>query len=405
MNKLKSFFLSKEWKLLWSFYIFDFLFSATAFYMPIYVLFFQNQGISIAEIGLIFIAYRVSKIIFEIPTGVIADVYGRKFSTILGSLLTYIIWVLISFSSNFESILILYIVMGFSFTFISGAQDAWIYDWLKYNRSKKLYTRYVSRSTMINSLGYIISPLIGGFLAKIISLNYILLITGIFGIIFSLLWIPIKNENFYRKKIIKKSDFWKTFREALSFIKKTPLFLYLIIGATSYSILYSVWELIEQPFLFSIGNSYELIGIIIAIMAFLGFISPIISMKLENKFSNIDKILFFDFIAYSLFISIYFLRETSFYIIISVLLLAWLFHNIPGPFFRTELNKLMPSKVRATVLSFNGILYSLAFIIGLSLSSLLSNLYGIAAPLLILIPNSIYGIFFFFLYRLKSKAS
>jgi len=202
MNKLKSFFLSKEWKLLWSFYIFDFLFSATAFYMPIYVLFFQNQGISIAEIGLIFIAYRVSKIIFEIPTGVIADVYGRKFSTILGSLLTYIVWVLISFSSNFESILILYIVMGFSFTFISGAQDAWIYDWLKYNRSKKLYTRYVSRSTMINSLGYIISPLIGGFLAKIISLNYILLITGIFGIIFSLLWIPIKNENFYRKKII-----------------------------------------------------------------------------------------------------------------------------------------------------------------------------------------------------------
>jgi len=139
-------------------------------------------------------------------------------------------------------------------------------------------------------------------------------------------------------------------------------------------------------------------------MASLGFISPIISMKLENKFSNIDKILFFDFIAYSLFISIYFLRETSFYIIISVLLLAWLFHNIPGPFFRTELNKLMPSKVRATVLSFNGILYSLAFIIGLSLSSLLSNLYGIAAPLLILIPNSIYGIFFFFLYRLKSKS-
>ncbi len=198
--------------------------------------------------------------------------------------MTYIVWVLISFSSNFESILILYIVMGFSFTFISGAQDAWIYDWLKYNRSKKLYTRYVSRSTMINSLGYIISPLIGGFLAKIISLNYILLITGIFGIIFSLLWIPIKNENFYRKKIIKKSDFWKTFGESLTFIKKTPLFLYLIIGATSSSILYSIWELIEQPFLFSIGSSYELIGIIIAIMASLGFISPIISIKLENKF-------------------------------------------------------------------------------------------------------------------------
>jgi len=404
MNKLKSFFESKEWKLLWSFYIFDFLFAATAFYMPIYVLFFQDQSISIAQIGLIFIAFRVSKIIFEIPTGVIADIYGRKFSTILGLFLTYVGWVLISFSTNFESILILYMFIGFSFTFISGAKDAWVYDWLKYNRSKNLYTRFISRSSMIKSIGYIISPLIGGFLAKILSLNYILLITGIFGIVFSLLWIPIKNEKFYRKKIIKKSDFWKTLREALFFIKNTHLFLYLIIGATSYSILYSIWELIEQPFLFSIVSSYELVGIIIASTAFINFISPIISMNLENKFSNIDKILFFDVIAYLLFISIYFLRETSFYIIISVLLLAWLCHNVTGPFFNTELNNLMPSKVRATVSSFNGIMYSIFFIIGLSLSSILSNLYGIAAPLLILIPNSIYGLFFFFLYRSKLKS-
>jgi len=85
-------------------------------------------------------------------------------------------------------------------------------------------------------------------------------------------------------------------------------------------------------------------------------------------------------------------------------LLAWLCHNVTGPFFNTELNNLMPSKVRATVSSFNGIMYSIFFIIGLSLSSILSNLYGIAAPLLILIPNSIYGLFFFFLYRSKLKS-
>ena len=402
-NKLRLFFHSKEWKLLWSFYTFEFLWGLTAIWMPIYVLFFQERGVSLGQIAIVFIAYRIGKLIFEVPTGVVADVYGRKFSTLLGVVLTYLVWIAMAFSSGFEAILVLYFLMGVFVTLVTGAEEAWAYDWLKYNKSENLFTKLNSRGQMIAGAGYMIAPLIGGLLATKIALSSIIIISGILGVVITGLRVPVKDEHFVRGPHVKRSDFWLTLTSGMNFVRKTPLYLYLIVAATSTVIVYTVWKVIEQPFLFSIGVSYELIGIVISAMALTSILAPMISLRMENTLSNIDNILVFGTIGSLLFISVYFIRNNSLTLVIPILLFAWLFDNVTTPFFLTETNKLVPSKVRATVGSVRNMFYSTAHLIGLVLVGIISEVFGVAAPILLIIPAGLYGTGFYLLYRSKIK--
>ena len=402
-NKLRLFFHSKEWKLLWSFYTFEFLWGLTAIWMPIYVLFFQERGVSLGQIAILFIAYRIGRLIFEVPTGVIADMYGRKFSTLIGIFLSYLVWIAMAFSSGFEAILVLYFIMGVFETLITGAEEAWTYDWLKHNKSENLYTKYTSRAQIIAGAGYMIAPIIGGLLATKIALGSIIIISGVLGLVITGLRVPIKDEHFVRGPHIKYSDFWRTLTSGMTFVKNTPLYLYLIIGGTSSSIVYALWSVIEQPFLFSMGVSYELIGLVISAMALMVMVGPMISLKMENKLSNIDNILVFSALSSLLFISVYLLRNNSLTLVIPILLLGWLANNVIGPFFLTETNKLVPSKVRATVGSVRNMFYSTAHLIGFVLVGIISELFGVAAPILILIPAGLYGTGFYLLYRSKIK--
>jgi len=107
-----SFFKKGELRLLWPFY-FDALFISMLFLYPIfYVLYFREIGFSLVQIGLFGSAYGLAMLIFEIPTGAIADIWGRKISTILGWFLAGIAMIAVVFTNNFYAILALFFIRG-----------------------------------------------------------------------------------------------------------------------------------------------------------------------------------------------------------------------------------------------------------------------------------------------------
>ena len=75
-----------ELKNLWPFYVHSLVFNISKVIMPFYVLYFLGIGFSFFQIALIGSIRSVVSVAFEVPTGVIADRYGRKFSVILGYL-------------------------------------------------------------------------------------------------------------------------------------------------------------------------------------------------------------------------------------------------------------------------------------------------------------------------------
>ena len=91
-----------ELKLLWPFYLEAFLGTLLFITPPFMVAYLLNLGFTASKIGVLMALAPLAAFIFEIPTGAIADLYGRKISTILGWLLEGILqnWAIRSESSE-----------------------------------------------------------------------------------------------------------------------------------------------------------------------------------------------------------------------------------------------------------------------------------------------------------------
>ena len=94
----------------------------------ILTLYFQHHGISFYKIGLIMSAYQLSQLIFEVPTGVIADRYGNKKSVLLSIVCNLISLSIYIYLSDYISYIIAIIIFGIGQTLVSGALDALIID-------------------------------------------------------------------------------------------------------------------------------------------------------------------------------------------------------------------------------------------------------------------------------------
>jgi MFS family permease len=97
----------------------------------IWVLYLSFRGMSLVEIGLIESVYHITGILFELPTGAIADVYGKKFSVLLGRILSVISCLLMITASSFWGFAIAFMLASASMNLNSGAAEALVYDSLK----------------------------------------------------------------------------------------------------------------------------------------------------------------------------------------------------------------------------------------------------------------------------------
>ena len=80
------------------------------------------------QLVLVGTALEATIFLFEVPTGVVADTFSRKRSILLGLILTGAGLALIGVFPRFETIVLAQLIWGIGFTFISGAQEAWIAD-------------------------------------------------------------------------------------------------------------------------------------------------------------------------------------------------------------------------------------------------------------------------------------
>src|SRR5687767_4000997 len=92
------------------------------------ILFVRELGLSPLELVLAGTALELAYFAFEIPTGIVADTYGRRRSTILGVLGLGLGFVATGLAGGVAVVLAAAAFMGFMWTFKSGAEDAWITD-------------------------------------------------------------------------------------------------------------------------------------------------------------------------------------------------------------------------------------------------------------------------------------
>ncbi len=118
-------------------------------------------GLAPLQLVLIGTTLEVSTFLFEVPTGIVADVYSRRLSIVIGYLLIGLGFLIEGFFPAFWPIVLCSVIGGLGYTFTSGAKQAWITDEIGEENANKLFLRTARLSAYVWLLGLGVTLLLG----------------------------------------------------------------------------------------------------------------------------------------------------------------------------------------------------------------------------------------------------
>ncbi|MEN8252722.1 MAG: MFS transporter, partial [Patescibacteria group bacterium] len=197
------------------------------FSIPVIVLFWQENGLSLTEIMVLQSIYAILAALLEVPTGYFADVYGRVPSLVIATVTSFFAIVVYSLGHNFAQFLVAEIFFAFAVSFASGTLSAFVYDTLKDLGREKEYKKIWGNMLSFGLVSLAISGIIGGFIGKI-DLRY----TMYLSIPFFAFMIPVvlSMQEPKRHKLIFKEGYLKQmFRVVYENIAKNQKLKWIII--------------------------------------------------------------------------------------------------------------------------------------------------------------------------------
>lgn len=121
------------------------------------------RGFSMLEIGMLESIFHIVSSWFEIPSGVVADVFGRKKTMVLASLVSFVSGLFMILSNNFWSVAFAIGFSALSYNLESGTREALAYDSLKFAGQEEKYNKFASTEMMLYRITSSTATLCAGF--------------------------------------------------------------------------------------------------------------------------------------------------------------------------------------------------------------------------------------------------
>ena len=194
---------------------------------------YQTQAAGLNPLQLVLVGTVLEATVFvcEVPTGVVADVFSRRMSVVVGIFLTGVGFALIGALAQFETILLAQIVLGLGLTFISGAQQAWIADEVGVETAGHVYLRGAQVEQAARLIGIPIGIGLG-----VLRLNLPILVGGGLLVLLSLFLASTMPERGFRPAEQRRS--WGTLTGTLfrggRLVRGTPLLVTIFVIAAFY---------------------------------------------------------------------------------------------------------------------------------------------------------------------------
>jgi MFS family permease len=137
-------------------------------FLPIWVIYLQQQrGLSLSQAALVDVTFFVAAALAELPTGIVADRFGRTTSMTIGASLMTVGLIGWTFAPTLLLTIIAYVAMGVGMTFLSGAEDAFFYETVRASGRGDDYPRLLGRVSAIFPGALALGSVASGFLAGI----------------------------------------------------------------------------------------------------------------------------------------------------------------------------------------------------------------------------------------------
>lgn len=339
----------------------------------IWMLYLASKGLSLFQIGLMETVYHISSFSMEIPTGAIADIFGRKTSRILGRITSVFAITVMIFGQNVYAFAMGFFLTALSNNLESGAGDALIYDSLKELGEENTYMKIGGRNELFYQITKTFSLLVGSYIA---TLSYAgvykaALVVSIVSVIQALSFVEPSIG-----KVKKESHLWLTFKNQLisSFtaLSGNRELVEMIVALEVFSTFYTTEFFYMQNLLKSIGHSEFEIGIILALGALMAAVLATQTYKLEAKFKLKGLLTAVAIVA---IISFWGMTIKGFEKFAFIMLSGTegILFVVMGDY----INKRIPSDKRATILSFQSMIFSVFMIALFPLVGFIGDLFGL----------------------------
>ncbi|HET8867348.1 MAG TPA: MFS transporter, partial [Agrococcus sp.] len=333
---------------------------AASFIWGINTLFLLDAGLTNFEAFGANAFYTVGVLLFEIPTGVVADTMGRRWSYVLGSatlaVTTALYWLMWLWEAPFWGWALASLLLGLGFTFFTGAVDAWLVDALQATGYEGSLEKVFGRSVIVSGGAMLVGSVAGGVVAQLTDLGVpFLMRAGVLVVMVVVAGLLMRDVGFTPDRSEGPIKATRTvLRASITHGLGNPPVRWLMLASpfTAGVGFYAFYAL--QPYLLELWGdpgAYSIAGLAAALLsgaAMLGgFLAPVVRRRFRKRTSAI---LLATITGVVVLLGIGLVQ--NFWVAI-VLVAVWgVMSSIDDPVHRAYLNDMIPSKQRATVLSF-----------------------------------------------------
>ena len=344
---------------------------AASFIWGINTLFLLDAGLSNFEAFAANAFFTVGMVIFEIPTGVVADTVGRKVSYVLGtvtlSVTTALYWMLWLWSAPFVWWAIVSVLLGLGFTFFSGAVEAWLVDALNSTGYSGGLEAVFGRGLMVTGIAMFVGSVLGGVVAQATNLGVPFLVrAGVLVVMFVFALFVMKDIGFSPDRSMGPIEATRNvLTQSVEHGLKRRSVRYMILAAPFASGVgfYAFYAL--QPYLLELygdPTAYSIAGLAAAVLSLAQVAGGLFAPQVRKMFARRTTAVIAADIASVVVLVV--LGLNSFFWLAVALLVAWGFvFAAARPVRQAYLNEMIPSKQRATVLSFDSLFGSIGGVV------------------------------------------
>jgi len=329
-------------------------------------IFLLDAGLSNLEAFSANAFFTAGMVIFEVPTGIVADTRGRRYSYLLGSvalsaatLLYVLLWYV---EAPFWQWAVVSVLIGLGFTFFSGAVEAWLVDALTAAGFTGEMETVFGRGQIVMGVAMLTGSVAGGFIAQQFGLGVPFVLRGvILALMFVVAFRLMHDIGFTPEKGERPlAEMRKVATASIDYGLRVPAVKWLMIEAlfTGGVGIYGFYAL--QPYLLELygdPEAYQIAGLVAAIVAGAQILGGVAAPRIRPLFRRRTSALITTAALGVAALALIGVVE-SFWGVITLIVVWALVFAASMPIRQAYLNGLIPSKQRATILSFDSLMES-----------------------------------------------
>jgi MFS family permease len=354
-------------------------------------IFLLDAGLSNLEAFAANAFFTAGMVLFEVPTGIVADIWGRRVSFLLGTVtlaVTTALYVLLwQWNAPFSAWAAVSLLIGLGFTFFSGAVEAWLVDALQASGFDGRLESVFARGQAISGAGMLVGSVGGGFLAQAVGLGAPFVVrAAVLLMMFGLALALMRDIGFTPKRNGHPvAEVRRIAANSIEYGLRVPPVRYVMLAApfTGGVAIYVFYAL--QPHLLNLygdREAYGVAGLVAAIVAGAQIVGGLLTPRVARWFRRrTSALLATEALGVVAIVLIGLIA--NFWAVVGLIVLWGLVFAASMPIRQAYLNALIPSEQRATILSFDSLMGSSGGIVAQPALGRAADVWGYPASYLL----------------------